>query len=809
MSKKSKPSQSFKTTGKERTAAQIKPTWFDKDMPGWKTFLLAAAAIYLFTLLIFPSIIFNHYDFNFGGDNLAAAPVVKMGDDFRQQGSIPGWCPYIFAGMPMVGSLLYANHCYFAFNEPFQSLFSLLFLGTKFGWLFFHLLLAGIGVYLLLRHLQVHWTISALCGILFAFNPPMVVFADVGHGSKLMGIAYLPWVLYFTRRVFEQPKPFWAALLALAFGLQLLALHVQIAYYGAMMMGLYVVYAFIVGGKSDLKKNLTATAYMAAAGMIGFAIAAPLYLQVQEYSQFSIRGGGSTGGAAWDYATAWSFHPLESLTYIFPSFYGFGGETYWGHMPFTDMPLYWGGLVLLLAPWALVLKRDRTTTFLLVLAALAWIVSFGNFLPILYKPLYALLPYFNKFRVPSLMQVLVFLPMVILAGIAFQAIWEIARQGGEKAAALGRKFMMVGAIAAGFCLLLFVLQAALRPIWSGWVADMRPQWQGQGAGAAFDLFTGDLGRLLLMIILIYGAAVLVLLKNAPRWLLIAGAAIAVVFELNHLDKKLIHPTSPEVLQDYLAADDVVKFLQKDPEPYRIFPLTQSRNPDWYLVHRLESISGYTGAKTRLIQEAMDSLTFNNPALLSLLNTRYFISDRAFNHPDLQEVYANAKQKVYRFLPGLPRAFLVGKAVAVASASEIFSILRAGNFDVSQAALLEKPLAQSLDEQATGSVNWKQRTPDHLSLDIETSGNQLLVLSELYYPSGWKALLDGQPVEIYKTNFLLRGVLIPSGKHHLEMSFKPESMGKGNLLKWAGIVLILAGLTIGLLQKRRNKDITAA
>ena len=68
-----------------------------------------------------------------------------------------------------------------------------------------------------------------------------------------------------------------------------------------------------------------------------------------DYTPFSIRGGSQTGGADYNYATGWSFHPKEMLTFLIPSAFGFGGQVYWGLMPFTDYPNYMGIIILLLA----------------------------------------------------------------------------------------------------------------------------------------------------------------------------------------------------------------------------------------------------------------------------------------------------------------------------------------------------------------------------------------------------------------------------------------------------------------------------
>jgi hypothetical protein len=133
---------------------------------------------------------------------------------------------------------------------------------------------------------------------------------------------------------------------------------------------------------------------------------AVIFLPVREYAAHSIRGG-TSGGLPYDYATNWSFHPLEITTWVLPSFMGFGTTTYWGWMPFTDFPHYMGILVLLLAASAVVLwPRERNHVFLGVLAAFSLLLAFGRHLPLLYNLFFETMPYFNKFRVPSMMLVL-------------------------------------------------------------------------------------------------------------------------------------------------------------------------------------------------------------------------------------------------------------------------------------------------------------------------------------------------------------------------------------------------------------------
>lgn len=780
----------------------------DERFADWTKCVIAVVVLWICTLIIFNNFILENNHFNLSGDNLSAAAIARMGENFQKESKVPNWCPYIYCGMPLVGSLIYVNHYCWAFYPVIKSLLSTLFLGSDFGWLFIHFMTAGFGIFWLLKHLRVNWVISLLFGILFAYNQTMVVYADVGHGSKVMTIAYLPWLLYFTIRLYENPRLLWMAGLAFLFGWQLRAQHVQIAYYGVMMMGLYAIYAIIAGGKEEFGKNVKSTLLLAAAGFIGLCFAAPVYLQVLEYNPYIIRGGGG-GGAAWDYATQWSFHPLESLTYIFPSFFGFGRETYWGFMPFTDMPYYWGALVLLFAPWAFVYKRDRLTWYLVILAAAAWIVSFGRFLPVLYWPLYEFLPYFDKFRVPSLIQILVFLPVIILAGRGMQAILEKVNASAEERQLVGRKIFNVGIVLVVACIILLILQAAARQSLILRILTMQPRLQTQGAQTAMNLLTWDILRLIVLGGMLYGSIFLILNKKYHYLLIAVPIALFLILENSSFARKLIRPGTPkEKVEQYLAADDVVKFLKKDETPFRFYHLTGGKHPNWYMPHHLESISGYSATRMKIYQQAIDSIGLNNPNLLRLMNVRYFISDRPIAHGDLEEVFVGQRERVYHYKRELPRAFLVDQAVTASSASEVFDVYRGGAFDFSRMAILERPLLAPLDRGSTGSVTWVARKPDYLALDVESSGLQLLFLSEVYYPSGWRASLDGADSPILKTDFMFRGVEIPAGKHRLELSFRPKTLAVGNVLQYFALIIILLTFTwaiIGGLRSRGAKQ----
>src|SRR5262249_44893710 len=138
---------------------------------------------------------------------------------------------------------------------------------------------------------------------------------------------------------------------------------------------------------------------------LAFGIAGAYNLPLKDYARWSIRGGSEGGGVGMDYATQWSMAAWELPTVVVPWAVGFGDQTYWGAMPFTNYPnAYMGVIAVMLAAFAL-LENGMPRLFAALLAMVSLSVSMGSHLP-LYGFLYRHLPLFNKFRVPVMIIIL-------------------------------------------------------------------------------------------------------------------------------------------------------------------------------------------------------------------------------------------------------------------------------------------------------------------------------------------------------------------------------------------------------------------
>ncbi|HUS14917.1 MAG TPA: YfhO family protein, partial [Chloroflexia bacterium] len=93
-------------------------------------------------------------------------------------------------------------------------------------------------------------------------------------------------------------------------------------------------------------------------------------------------------------------------------------------------------------------------------------------------------------------------------------------------------------------------------------------------------------------------------------------------------------------------------------------------------------------------------------------------------------------------------------------------------------------------ESPGNVTVPQYTPGHIQVVTNATRPALLVLAESLAP-GWRATLDGHPVDILRTNYLSQGVVVPAGTHTVELRYFPDSLLYGGLVSGAGLLGFVA------------------
>jgi len=764
----------------------------------------AYGAAALLVLVFFYPIVFGKVFVS--PDSVAPAGFSKFAlDALTQRGVYALWNPYHFLGMPSFGSLAHVPYVY-----PLDVLFG--FLNTKLGfpdltWLLAHYLLLALGMVALLRSLGAGPEASVIGATTMALTPNLVAVGAFGHGSQIMTAAYLPLLFLLYDRYARRGSLPALAGFALAAALQLLRGHVQIVFYSWLALGLYALFlaaaAFREGRKDE---GARAVGGLAAGLALGFGMSAFLYLPIRDYAEHSVRSAGAGGGAGFEYATSWSFSPKEMLTFIVPSMFGFGGPTYWGAMPFTDYPNYMGVIPFALAVYAAARLRGTLRAFFVTLAGVALLVSFGKHFAPLYAFLYDHLPFFNKFRVPVMILVLVQFATAALAAFGVDRALrapEPARRSAPSEAA--RAWWRACFIAVGCAIGGLVLFQAARPSLESAAASSRPSMNAALARAALDMASVDLLKSGFLLALAFAIVALYRAGRIGRVVAAGGLLLATAGDLWSLDRRIMDPQigSAADYHEYFAESPEITFLRGDSTLYRVMPLQW--NDARLASYGIASVLGYHPAKPRLYQAFMDTVGINNVQTLRLLNTKYVMAENYL--PPQMEGFVlrhDGPVKIYEIEGALPRAFVVHRLRPVRDGSMALAVLRAGGFSPREEAIWEAPgeLPAVATPTLPDSVRPLRFDFNAVDYSVVTNASGVLVTVDQWDPD-WKVTVDGAPASLERVNYLMRGVPLAAGAHVVRFRYLPHSLEAGIRISTASLVATLLLAVVGVIAGRRR------
>ena len=265
--------------------------------------------------------------------------------------------------------------------------------------------------------------------------------------------------------------------------------------------------------------------------------------------------------------------------------------------------------------------------------------------------------------------------------------------------------------------------------------------------------------------------------------------------------------APVIGEKHVAAaeserDDVIRFLEQAGPvgSFRILPREEFMS-NRYAGFAIASVGGAHAAKTRLIQDFLESGMPDHPQWLALLNVRYFVTREAVDSiPGLRRAHLSAAGAVFEMPAWLPRATVVGEYRVVAPARAILDSVAAEGHDPSRVTLLERDPGVALGPVAGATATITRYRLNDLTVEVDTPGPAILRLADLWYPD-WKATVDGRPAEILKADYLLRGVVVPAGRHRVEFRFVSDALRNGLLLSGASLLVILGLLGAGILRRR--------
>jgi hypothetical protein len=759
----------------------------------------------------------------------------------------PLWAPNVFAGMP--GYLIY-----YPLEVPgLDSIFSgLRSLGL---WPLAHFLALLGGTYFLVFFLTRGKIAGALAAVAYGLTTYMALYLIAGHNSKFIALCYAPWLLLAFAAVLYRPDDggwmrslFLTGLFAIAAAMNLRAGHVQITYYVSFAAMVWWLAEGVAAARlGRLKAFAGSTAILALGAALALAMCAQPYLVQWEYKAFTIRGDGdgAGGGLAWEYAMAWSQGVGELLTLLVPHAYGGGGATYWGPKLFTAGPHYVGPIVLLLAVFGVFGVARRATTGLGIAALLMVLFALGEHLPLVNRPMFELFPLFSAFRVPETWLIVVALVLAVLAG--YGAYWLQRREATEDAERRKTRWLYVGlgATAAALALLYLAGPSLLDFVREGEAQEVQAaiaQQAGVGAsdprvGAAaaqylagqraerLAMLRGDAGRALLFLALAAALVVLYRRETIRPWVALWGLALLVTVDLWGVARRYFNDDTDALrprrdVAAVIPEYDFDRFLQNQvemaggPGSFRVLPLAGSPREDARSSYFYESLAGYHGAKLTLYEEYLDRLLLADGSLnenaVDLLSARYVVARGAL--PGLVPVFQSEETGllVLENPDYLPRAFFVDSVAVIEGEEAMLTRLRDPGADLRRTAYVysrppEGVVTSPIDSASVATVALQRYTPREIVWKVETDRPRLLVATEVYYPAGWHATVDGAEAPILRVDHLLRGVPVPAGEHLVAMRFDPPTHQTGLLISLVSSLLVYLGVAVlgGLVWYRRG------
>ena len=767
-------------------------------------------------------------------------------------GEVSYWTNSLFGGMPMYQ--ISPSYPSLYVISKVQSILTLQWpfcLLPGYSWLLFAML--G-GFYLFLRVLRLGRLPSVLGAVMWTFSSYFIILVVAGHIWKLMTLAFIPPTIAGIIYTYRGRYLLGGALTALFASLQILSNHVQMSYYFAFLI-LFLILGYLweaVKGR-QLRRFVFASLVTLGSGLIALGINSSNLYHTYEYGSETIRGGSeltaspddkmagkaeaTATGLDKDYITAWSYGKGETLTLLVPNVYGgatgalgenlsamervpadyrqiIGGlNHYWGDQPFTAGPVYVGAFVLLLFILGIFIVQGPLKWALLGGTLFSVFLAWGHNMMWLTDLFIDYVPLYNKFRTVS--SILVVAEFTIPA-LAVLALIQFVR---EPRAVLQNKvalWVSLG-LTLGLSLILALIPGTFFSLMSDQEQDMFRQAMGNSQlpipsimaslkDARASIVSSDAWRSVFVLLLSLGACALYVwgkIKSPVLYILIGVITLGDLWlvdkrylnDEHFIDKALVAQQAKPITD----ADRQI-LLDKDPH-YRVMNLSVNSFNDATTSAHHRSIGGYHAAKLRRYQDLIEhQLSKQNMEVYNMLDTRYFIL------PDNASGKLHVEFNEEAFGP----AWFVDQIQWVKNADEEMKALEdtplqdKGIVDERFRPMLKdyQPLAANDTVMPEPIVELRSYTPNKATYHTTTTHPRLLIFSEVYYPHGWKLMLDGkQELPLIRADYVLRAAYIPAGTHELEMTFDPSSIHRTELIagvSTALLILLLVGALLSAL-----------
>ena len=728
------------------------------------------------------------------------------------------------------------------------------------------------GFFLLGMVVVKNWKYALLGATFFGLSTYFYIALAAGHNGKIQTVAYFAPLLAGILLVYIRKKYVVGFIVtALFMGLQVAANHPQMTYYLFIALGFLFLseLARAFQGKTDWKHFGISTGILALAFVLGVGMNSQRIMANSEYITETVRGkqildndthSSEKSGMDNESILMWSYGKMETLNLFIPRLMGgssneegsekmmenvqemvksnvssqeemdqiskgFGSLTYWGEQPGTSGPAYQGAIVCFLAILGFFFGWKKYRYWILGASILTIFLAWGSNFMALSDFFIDFVPFYNKFRAPSSILVVVELlfPLIAILGLyRFFNSNETTETSAENilTEAYKKKILInVSAAVLGITFLLIIFGKSILGFYTASEKTYLPPYLLDFlVDERFKMFRIDAIKAIVYVGIAAAVLFLSLKKKIGQNIAIIILGLVSLFDLWSVNKRYLNndnfidktftenPFQTENsellmqkvgdnknLQSLLANANINKTLEtiaeKDKTHYRIYNQVLGTFSETNTSYFKASIGGYHAVKLRryddLINEyfgKMDSVKV--PRILNMLNTKYMI----FGDAEKPEAVTNPQSN--------GNAWFVSDLKFVKNPNE--EIKQIGEVDTKKIAIISQDdqkyfEGKEIAADSTAFLNLTKYQPNELEFKSQSKTPQLAVLSEIYYPKGWKMFIDNKEVPYIKADYLLRAVHVPAGNHTLKMIFAPEVIAKGKLISMIcfGFFLLLS------------------
>ena len=722
-----------------------------------------------------------------------------------------------------------------------------------------YLLISLLGGFLLFLALGTGVPLAVVGAVAVTFCSYNLQIIQAGHVTKMIALAYMPWVLASLIYAYRKKPLLGALFFALTVSLHVAANHPQITYYLGFILLFVVIGLFVKAIREHTVPRFAKTTLLVVAGgLLGLATSANHLLPTYEYTQYSMRGGSELAAAEGesprkgldvDYATQWSYSGKESLNMLIPDFLGgssvgalgkdshtykklsemgYNANTiishmplYWGEQPFTAGPMYMGAIMIFLFVLGLILVKSPLKWTLAGVSLLALLLSWGYHLEWFSLLFFKYVPLYNKFRTVSMILVIWQMTVPLLGTYTAWYLLENKLPEGK----VRKGLYLAAGITAGLCLLFAIFpslagsftgpsDASLpRELLPSLVADRKALLRADALRSAF---------------LILGTAVIFLptfRKRLKKGWVVALLGLLLLVDYLPVGKRYLnssHFVTKHHYQNLFVEKAVDRYILDDPALYyRVLDLTGSTFSDASTSYFHKSVGGYNAAKLQRYQDIIDnhllpeiqSFANNLGQCQTLEEAGELFAYRGshtltpvMNLLNTKYVILSPEAMPITNLHALGNAWVVSGIRTVESPLEELEVL--SQTDLRTTAVMQNPPPEWLEaapdtvvpdiSTTAADVTLVSYSPNTLEYEASMKQDGVVVFSEIFYPKGWKAWIDDVEVPILRSNFITRTLLVPARDHTIRFTYKPASYTTGVLVSRISSSALLAALLLAVI-----------